>query len=293
MSQDRALQLVRWINSLLLIARFVSGGAGSQHGVGPLRRLAMALRFRRNARRIESFSTWRQHLLMAETLLRLPKEIEGDVVECGCFNGGSTANLSIACSAAGRKLWVCDSFEGLSAPEPDEEEEAVFNLSGVVSYQAGDLASEGGVEGVRETIRRYGEPDCCELVEGYFADTLPDLATQSVVMVFEDADLRSSVEDCVLHLWPKLREGCRFYCHEPHSPQVVALFYDRAWWRENLGAPPPGFFGSGAGIVEVMLPSLLGFAVKFDAERAKRQRAWTRKHKPRSDRASDPFGAVG
>ena len=41
--------------------------------------------------------------------------MEGVVVECGCFLGGSTANLSLVCEVVGRELIVYDSFEGLPA----------------------------------------------------------------------------------------------------------------------------------------------------------------------------------
>ena len=45
---------------------------------------------------------------------------------------------------------------------------------------------------------------------------------------------------------------------------VVSLFYDYPWWKENLDTTPPGFHGSGRGILEVIVPSKLGFAIKRD-----------------------------
>ena len=44
----------------------------------------------------------------------------GVVVECGCFMGGSTANLSLVCGIVGRGLIVYDSFEGLPRPTPGD-----------------------------------------------------------------------------------------------------------------------------------------------------------------------------
>ena len=43
------------------------------------------------------------------------------MVECGCFLGGSTANLSLVCDIVGRELIVYDSFEGLPPPEADDK----------------------------------------------------------------------------------------------------------------------------------------------------------------------------
>ena len=45
---------------------------------------------------------------------------EGVVVECGCYLGGSTANLSLICQAVGRELIVYDSFEGLPAGDAND-----------------------------------------------------------------------------------------------------------------------------------------------------------------------------
>jgi O-methyltransferase len=257
------------LNNTLMLAGFVFGGGGSDYGVGLVRRLRMALRVRWNARMIEGYSNWRQHLIMVGDILRLPKEMEGDVVECGCFNGAATVNLSLACAATRRRLFVCDSFEGLSEPRAEEKVEALFGFPRHWTYEKGDLASKGGVEGVKRRVAKYGDVSCCTFVKGFFSETLDDIDAESVVLVFEDADLRSSTEDCVRSLWPKMQEGSKFYCHEPHSLHVVSLFYDNDWWEKELGLSAPGFFGSGAGIIEVLCPSKLGFALKFDTERAK------------------------
>ena len=52
---------------------------------------------------------------MSAKLVAIPPEVPGAVVECGCFGGGSTANLSLVCDIVDRELIVCDSFEGMPA----------------------------------------------------------------------------------------------------------------------------------------------------------------------------------
>ena len=258
------------LNGFLLGLQFAMNGAGSAHGVGPLRRLRMVFQAKRNASAITSMSNWRQHLLMMEDILNVPKGLKGDVFECGCFNGGSTANLSLACAATGRRLFVCDSFEGLPVPEEYEKTEAPAGLPKQWTYEGGQLSSEGGMEGVKARVARYGDVSCCTFVKGFFSDTLRDVDSESIVFVFTDADLRSSTEDCVVALWPRMQEGSKFFCHEPFSTHVVSLFYDHAWWKEHLHLQPPGFFGSGAGIMEVLMPSRVGFALKYQGESAGR-----------------------
>ena len=66
-----------------------------------------------NCVHIETATSFKAHLAMAAKLLEIKPQTEGVVVECGCFQGGSAANLSLACKLAGRDLILYDSFEGL------------------------------------------------------------------------------------------------------------------------------------------------------------------------------------
>lgn len=54
-----------------------------------------------------------ESMLVARMLLNLPKSIEGNVAECGCSIGGSTAKCGHVLSIVGRRLVVFDSFQGL------------------------------------------------------------------------------------------------------------------------------------------------------------------------------------
>lgn len=257
--------LIEKARNVAKIVQFVFGSAGEEYGVGRYRRWRLLRQVIRNNKAIKSLSTWQQHLMLVDELLRIPDSLKGDVVECGCFNGASTASLSLACALTNRRLLVCDSFTGLSEPTGNERYEVGPVFSDYLVYQQGDYSADDGLEGVKRNVATYGKPEVCTYVKGYFADTLPQLDSSAVVMVFEDADLPSAVEDCLRHLWPKLQEGCKFFCHEPWSVNVVALFYNAAWWKENLGLHCPGFFGSGDGVVPGM-----GFARKFDPEKIKK-----------------------
>lgn len=257
-------------SNLLFLIRFVACRTDRAYRVGYLRKARLAMRVIRNRKKLPSLSSWQQHLLLIEAILKVPKSLKGDIVECGCYNGASTANLSLACALAGRRLFVCDSFEGL--PQPTENEKYEIHADVKDDYyvwEQGEYSSTGGLDGVRKTVEASGDVSVCTFVKGFFCDTLKDLDTDAVVLVFEDADLASSVEDCLRYLWPKLQEGCRFYCHEPWSVNVVALFYNEQWWKENLNASPPGFSGSGDGITAGLIPTRIGYAKKFDPEKIK------------------------
>ncbi len=270
-SRGRTGRYLVWLAKLAfaigLALRFVLGAAGKHHGVGRLRKLWLAAKIIRNNRKLKPLSNSRQHLLMIEQILKVPPSVPGDVVECGSFNGGSAANLSLACALTNRRLFVCDSFQGLPAPAEDEKYTLVSGDS-YYQWRAGDYKSPGGLAAVKRRVQRYGNVGVCRFVKGHFADTLKDLDTDSIVMVFEDADLRSSVEQCLLHLWPKLQEGCRFYSHEPFSVEVVSLFYDRRLWKESFGTFPPGFYGASVGgVAEQIVYAGIGYAEKRNRQR--------------------------
>ena len=67
------------------------------YGVGWAARLRLAVRMRRTTRRVHTGTSYKAHLAIAVKLLQIPPDVDGVVVECGCFQGGSTANLSLAC----------------------------------------------------------------------------------------------------------------------------------------------------------------------------------------------------
>ena len=121
-------------------------------------------------------------------LYRLARQVEredvpGDLVDCGVWNGGSTALLSAG--APGRRVWAFDSFEGLPAPGA---------LDGPRSEgRAGTL--QGSPERVREAVARYGNDAGLRIVKGWFEDTFP--ATQeeigAIAVLHVDGDWFSSV----------------------------------------------------------------------------------------------------
>lgn len=259
-------RVLEQLSVLALACKFVLGRGGRANGVGRWAKLRLVVRLVRNHARIPNLTTLQQQLVMVRDIVATPRSVEGDVVECGCFEGGSTIGLSLACALVGRRLFVCDTFTGLPRPQEGEAVDVHAALGVYHHWQEGDFRGRGGLEGVRENVRRYGELDVCRFVEGLYRDTLPSLDTNAIILVYEDADLASSVEDCIEFLWPKLQTGCRFYCQEPFSISVVGLFYDRVWWRERMDSTPPGFFGSGGGVDFVLKGSGLGFAIKFDPE---------------------------
>lgn len=201
------------------------------------RKVWLGTRMLRNTRRVLTGTSYKAHLAMAVKLLEIPPEIEGDVVECGCFRGGSTANLSLVCDIVDRRLVVYDSFAGLPAPQPGD-------------IYANEM-TEGGftadLELVRATVTRLGRIGRCEFRKGWFEDTLPKHGTP-IVLCFLDVDYQSSLRECVLNLWPHLTAKGYVFIDEYTLLDYCALFWSERFWREGFGATPPGLVGAGSGV---------------------------------------------
>jgi O-methyltransferase len=257
-----AKSAVRKLDLIPMVHDFVSDPhVGAAYSVGAREKLELLRFFRRTIRTdVLTLSAWFEHLEMARTLLSLSPSVDGDVVELGCFRGGSSVNLSHVCAMVGRKLIVCDSFEGL--PEPDAADRVHQNahVGTVDLYERGRFAAT--LDEVQSNIRRFGHIELCEFLPGYFETSLPAW-NRPCAMVFFDADLVTSLRPCLHALWPHLQEGCRFYVHEARSLALVSVFFDSAWWRATLATSAPGFIGGGTGLpLRVTKGSSLGYAVK-------------------------------
>ncbi|MDZ7732915.1 MAG: TylF/MycF/NovP-related O-methyltransferase [Acidimicrobiia bacterium] len=196
----------------------------------------LAYRLYRNTTRIITGTSYRAHLLMLAKLLETPPEVEGVVVECGSFKGGSTANLSLICDAVGRDLVVYDSFEGLPAGDENDK----IALPRAVGVFRGLLAE------VRENVERYGVPERCEFRKGWYSETIPT-HDEPIVLCFLDVDLQMSIHQCLVGLWPWLTERGYLFTDDFPILDLCAVFYSEEFWRRSSTRDPPGLIGTGTG----------------------------------------------
>lgn len=220
-----------------VVAILASDRIHPAYGMTWPRRLALGLRMFRNTLRVPTATSYKTHLAMALKILETPPEVAGDVVECGTWKGGTAVNLSMVCRITGRRLLVFDSFQGLPAPEPGERR--------AEDYRAGDFS--GSLEEVRQNLRRHGALECCELVSGWFRDTLPGLA-RPVLLAYLDVDFEKSLEQCVRHIWPRLADQGYIFIDEFGSLDYCALFFSERYWRDRFRRTPPGLIGAGLGL---------------------------------------------
>lgn len=250
----------------VVLAEFFHPGTGAEYDIDFPTKLVLAARMMRNNRRIPTGSTFLEHLVIATKLLSLPPEVEGSVVECGCYKGGSTANLSLIAARCDRRLEVFDSFEGMPVPSEADRTHTLVASEELHTYAEG--AWRASVEEVRTNVGRYGDLEACTFHAGYFEETM-DAFDGPCVLVFLDVGLRDSAETCLRRLWPALVDGGFCFTHDVKHMEIASLFFDALWWTDTFQRDPPGLVGAGNGLGlhpgSNGFSSMLGYTVKNPA----------------------------
>ena len=242
----------------MVLERFYDSHVGGAYRVDRRAKTELVKRFRSITQQIPSGTRWLYHVVLATEVLNVPPSVRGAVVECGCWKGASTASLSLVCAKVGRKLIVCDSFEGL----PEDEPQVVHQYPhvGVFGYyQKGMYA--GRLEEVKENISQYGDLSVCQFVPGFFSESLKTL-DEPLVFAFLDVDLASSLRDCVKYVWPLLVDEGVVYTDDSCDMEVVRVWFDDVWWQREIGTRAPGYVGSGSGLPLSPDYSSLGYVRK-------------------------------
>lgn len=241
-----------------IVDEFAHGDSGAAYGVSVGEKESLFRQFQAITAAVESGTSALTHAALAREILSIPPERQGDVVECGAWKGASSAALSLVCALAGRRLKVCDSFQGL--PGGDTRRHVGLHTGVYGHYCAGMF--HGTLEEVRETIRRHGVLEVCDFIPGFFTESLAALQGP-VAFAFLDVDLESSTRECLRAIWPLLIEEGFIYSDDAGDLDVVRVYFDEPWWRETLGCPAPGFVGSGCGLPMHPRHSPLGYTRKL------------------------------
>ena len=111
------------------------------------------------------------------------RSLNGDVVECGSYNGGSAAILA---RSSDKKIWLFDSFEGMPKPTPEDGEQVADR------YYVG--WAKGSEERVHEVFRSLGlRSDSYFINKGWFQETFPKVSVARIALLHIDADWYESV----------------------------------------------------------------------------------------------------
>jgi O-methyltransferase len=137
------------------------------------------------------------------------EKLEGDIVECGVWNGGMSIYLSHL--HPNKTIWVCDSYCGFEpldkATHKYERERHVHTY---VNIEQGSIIAP--LENVQNNFRRYGLSESIEksrikFLKGFVSETLPTSGIEKIALLRIDVDGYSPTLDVLENLYDKVVEG--------------------------------------------------------------------------------------
>jgi hypothetical protein len=184
------------------------------------------------------------------------QKIPGDFVECGVWRGGSMyaiARTLMRCQSSLRRLWLYDTFEGMSPPT-----EADVDFRGAAAdqlLQTSDLHDPQGVwcygalPEVQQHLASSGYPESqINYVVGKVEDTLPSRAPEQISLLRLDTDWYESTRLELEVLFPRLSpggiliiddyghwQGCRQAVDEYFAGQGIRMFLQRIDYTGRIG----------------------------------------------------------
>jgi O-methyltransferase len=166
-------------------------------------------------------------VLLRELEAVLKNNVQGDVVELGCYEGGSAVAMQQLLKKHNypKQLWLYDSFEGL----PDKTSEDMSAAG--TAFKAGELKASRA-----ELLRNFTKFDLKhpEVKRAWFYELdhtdLPD----QIALAFLDGDFYESIMDSLKLIWPKLTEKSVVLIDDYHSLTLpgVKKAVD-AWARDH------------------------------------------------------------
>jgi len=142
-------------------------------------------------------------------------DIPGDLVECGVWKGGSAMVMALTLQqlgADGRRIWLYDTFAGMTEPEPIDRRarDGAEMLTRWRHFQRADhnAWTYAPLEEVRANLARTGFPgERLVYVPGEVERTLPARVPETIAVLRLDTDWYRSTYHELCHLYPRLASG--------------------------------------------------------------------------------------
>lgn len=142
-------------------------------------------------------------------------KIQGDVVECGVWKGGSMLAIADSLKALNeqtRHLYLYDTFEGMSAPtEKDvshDNLQAQEMLAADADKEKNLVWAYSTLDEVKNTmaLSRYPTQNI-HYIKGKVEDTIPQNVPEQIALLRLDTDWYESTKHELVHLFPRLVKG--------------------------------------------------------------------------------------
>jgi hypothetical protein len=153
--------------------------------------------------------------LIEATKYIISSGIEGDIVECGVWRGGSVMailNTLKAMMSSDKHIYLYDTFDGMS--EPTSEDVSIDGSSAKELLNESEKDDQSiiwaysGMEVVKKNILSVGyEQEKIHFVKGKVEDTIPETMPDKISLLRLDTDWYESTKHELKHLFPRLSKG--------------------------------------------------------------------------------------
>ena len=178
--------------------------------------------------------------------------IEGSIVECGVWKGGSMMAALLALKTNNRSIYLYDTFEGMS--EPTKEDNSYKNESAQKAYLTKDdywkrIECHSSLNEVENNIYKTNYPkDKISFIQGKVEETIPKTIPDKIAILRLDTDWYESTMHEMVYLFPKLVKGgvviiddyghwkgCKKAVDEYLLKQNIKLFLNRVDYTCRIG----------------------------------------------------------
>jgi O-methyltransferase len=141
--------------------------------------------------------------------------IEGDIVECGVWKGGSMltiADVLKKINDTNRDLYLYDTFEGMSKPSEHDlnfgDQKAEELLASNENKEENFVWAYSTLDTVKETMSLTAYPqNKIHYIKGKVEETIPARLPGNISLLRLDTDWYESTKHELIHLFPKLVRG--------------------------------------------------------------------------------------
>ena len=128
---------------------------------------------------------------------KLAKNIPGDTIECGVFEGFGSFLIMKSTEIEGRVHHIFDSFEGLSEPDPVD-----INTSAPLVWKKHDLAVD-----FQSVSRRFEPYPNVKLYKGWIPDVFAENKITAISFLHIDVDLYQPTLDSLKEFYDRMSKG--------------------------------------------------------------------------------------
>ena len=141
--------------------------------------------------------------------------VEGDLVECGVWKGGSAMTIALALKEMGkedREIYLYDTFAGMSAPTDKDISKFWGKASDIfLTTRTSKDASNWCLCSLDEVKNNFKKTSYSiariHYIQGKLEDTIPKTMPKKIALLRLDTDWYKSTKHELVHLFPKLSKN--------------------------------------------------------------------------------------